>query len=220
MQLSLLYRVEVKKGENGKHQLILHNIVLADSGIIEARLILGTCILQQANIASEFLCCAVFRTPSNYGDEMISCTCSFNVAKGEEKPQMEPVGLVNGVANKACNWNVPYKVSKNAHVHHVRPTVTTIRFKVEGVLQSSLEVVVMKDGKELRIGQDVSVNLQGDSIGLSVINPKREKSGTYTVILRNAQGQDEKDIEVNIMGEGISKYMFVNIRKYVAKVYA
>ena len=35
---------------------------------------------------------------------------------------------------------------------------------------------------------------------LSVINPRREKSGVYKVIFRNAQGQDERDINVNIMG--------------------
>ena len=42
---------------------------------------------------------------------------------------------------------------------------------------------------------------RGDSVDLSVINPRREKSGTYKVIFRNAQGQDERDINVNIMGE-------------------
>ena len=34
---------------------------------------------------------------------------------------------------------------------------------------------------------------------LDVINPKREKSGTYKVVMKNAQGQDEKLINVNIM---------------------
>ena len=58
----------------------------------------------------------------------------------------------------------------------------------------------MKDGKELKIGQDINLNISGDNVGLSVINPKREKSGIYTVILKNAQGQDERDIMVNIMG--------------------
>ena len=57
----------------------------------------------------------------------------------------------------------------------------------------------MKDGKELRIGQDVNLSLSGDAVNLSVINPKREKSGTYKVIIKNAQGQDERDIVVNIM---------------------
>ena len=58
----------------------------------------------------------------------------------------------------------------------------------------------MKDGKELKIDKDVSLNIQGENVGLTVINPRREKSGTYKVILRNAQGQDERDIQVNIMG--------------------
>ena len=34
---------------------------------------------------------------------------------------------------------------------------------------------------------------------MDVINPKREKSGTYKVIMKNAQGQCEQDIHVNIM---------------------
>jgi hypothetical protein len=42
--------------------------------------------------------------------------------------------------------------------------------------------------------------VRGESIDLSVINPRREKSGVYKVILRNGQGQDERDITVNIMG--------------------
>ena len=72
--------------------------------------------------------------------------------------------------------------------------------QVTGVQQSPLEVIVMKDGKELKIDKDVSLNIQGENVGLTVINPRREKSGTYKVILRNAQGQDERDIQVNIMG--------------------
>ena len=45
------------------------------------------------------------------------------------------------------------------------------------------------------------LDIRGDNVDLSVINPRREKSGTYKVIFRNAQGQDERDIHVNIMGE-------------------
>ena len=70
-----------------------------------------------------------------------------------------------------------------------------------GVQQSPLEVIVVKDGKELKIDKDISLNIQGENVGLTVINPRREKSGTYKVILRNAQGQDERDIVVNIMGK-------------------
>ena len=42
---------------------------------------------------------------------------------------------------------------------------------------------------------------RGDSVDLSVVNPRREKSGVYTVILKNDQGQDQRDIMVNIMGQ-------------------
>ena len=41
---------------------------------------------------------------------------------------------------------------------------------------------------------------RSDNVDLSVINPRRDKSGVYKVIFRNAQGQDERDINVNIMG--------------------
>ena len=71
--------------------------------------------------------------------------------------------------------------------------------QVEGEKQSDLEIFVEKDGKILKIGKDVQLTIHGDRIQLDVINPKREKSGVYKVILKNAQGQDEKLINVNIM---------------------
>ncbi len=43
------------------------------------------------------------------------------------------------------------------------------------------------------------LTVHGDRVQLDVINPKREKSGTYKVVMKNAQGQDEKLINVNIM---------------------
>ena len=49
------------------------------------------------------------------------------------------------------------------------------------------------------------LTFRGDNVDLSVINPRREKSGTYKVIFRNAQGQDERDINVNIMGKKLIK---------------
>ena len=33
----LCFRVEIKKGENGKHQLILHKIDMKHDGLIEAK---------------------------------------------------------------------------------------------------------------------------------------------------------------------------------------
>ncbi|XP_023324296.1 twitchin isoform X2 [Eurytemora carolleeae] len=119
------------------------------------------------------------RTPSNRGDQVLVSSATFDVTKGEDAPEIGTTGPVTGIAYKDCNWQVPYKIV--------------------GHLQSKLEVIVMKDGKELKLGQDVNVNIKGDSIDLAVINPRREKSGVYKVILKNAQGQDERDIMVNIM---------------------
>ena len=123
---------------------------------------------------------------------------NFDVEKGEEAPQLGDCfdsagkllegggggslgdcGPVTGIARKDCNWKMNYHV--------------------EGKQQSPMEIVVMKDGKELKLGKDVNAQVTGDSINLSVINPRRDKSGIYTVIVKNAQGQSSKDILVNIM---------------------
>ena len=44
-----------------------------------------------------------------------------------------------------------------------------------------MEILVEKDGKLLKIGKDIQLTVHGDRIQLDVINPKREKSGTYKV---------------------------------------
>jgi len=121
----------------------------------------------------------VAKTPSNKGDEVLESKSQFKVAKGEEPPKMGDVGPVEGVAKKQCNMTIPYAV--------------------EGEKQSEVEILVEKDGKQLKIGKDIQLTVHGDRVQLDVINPKREKSGVYKVIMKNAQGQDEKLINVNIM---------------------
>ncbi len=121
----------------------------------------------------------VAKTPTNRGDEVAESKSNFTVAKGEEAPVMGDVGPVTGVAKMQCNMTIPYKI--------------------EGEKQSDTEIFVEKDGKQLKIGKDIQLTVHGDRVQLDVINPKREKSGVYKVIMKNAQGQDEKDILVNIM---------------------
>jgi len=121
----------------------------------------------------------VAKTPTNRGDEVIESKSSFKVVKGEEAPKIGDVDNVTGVAKKQCNMTIPYAV--------------------EGEKQSDVEIIVEKDGKQLKIGKDIQLTVHGDRVQLDVINPKREKSGTYKVIMKNAQGQDEKLINVNIM---------------------
>lgn len=121
----------------------------------------------------------VAKTPSNKGDEVVESKSAFTVVKGEEAPKMGDCGPVSGVAKKQCNMTIPYAV--------------------EGEKQSDLEIWVEKDGKILKIGKDIQLTMHGDRVQLDVINPKREKSGVYKVVMKNAQGQDEKLINVNIM---------------------
>merc|ERR1712226_1215394 len=120
----------------------------------------------------------VAKTPSNKGDEVLESKSQFKVAKGEEPPKMGDVGPVEGVAKKQCNMTIPYAV--------------------EGEKQSEVEILVEKDGKLLKIGKDIQLTVHGDRVQLDVINPKREKSGVYKVIMKNAQGQDEKLINVYV----------------------
>merc|ERR1712223_2704 len=120
------------------------------------------------------------KTPSNKGDEILESKSSFNVIKGEEAPVMGDCGPVVGTAKKACGMTIPYKV--------------------EGEKQSDLEIIVEgPDGKVLKMGKDANLTLHGDRLQLDLINPTREKSGKYKVIMKNAQGSCEKFIDVNIM---------------------
>ena len=120
------------------------------------------------------------RTPSNKGDEILESKSSFNVIKGEEAPVMGDCGPVVGTAKKACGMTIPYKV--------------------EGEKQSDLEIIVEgPDGKVLKMGKDANLTMHGDRLQLDLINPTREKSGKYKVIMKNAQGSCEKFIDVNIM---------------------
>merc|ERR1712106_526198 len=120
------------------------------------------------------------KTPSNKGDEILESKSNFSVIKGEEAPSMGDCGPVNGIAKKACAMTIPYKV--------------------EGEKQSDLEIIVEgPDGKVLKMGKDANLTIHGDRIQLDLINPTREKSGKYKVIMKNAQGSCEKFIDVIIM---------------------
>lgn len=78
--------IEVKHLGDGKHQLVMSYIQMSYNGAIEAR------------------------TPTNRGNDMATCQCNFDVIKGEEAPQIGDCGDVTGIANKDCNWSIPYQV--------------------------------------------------------------------------------------------------------------
>merc|ERR1712106_1192092 len=105
------------------------------------------------------------KTPSNKGDEILETKSNFTVVKGEEAPVMGDCGPVSGIAKKACAMTIPYKV--------------------EGEKQSDLEIIVEgPDGKVLKMGKDANLTVHGDRLQLDLINPTREKSGKYKVIMK------------------------------------
>ena len=122
------------------------------------------------------------RTPLNKGDKILSSSTTLDVMMGERKPTIGKGrcgGRVEGVAGKHCQFDVD--------------------FNVEGKKQSELNIKILgNDGRELKDGQDVNISLQDGRISVEVINPKRSKSGLYKVIVGNAQGESEQDVNVNI----------------------
>ena len=123
------------------------------------------------------------RTPLNKGDTELSSETVLDVMMGERKPKMGKAGKNNKVeaqAGKHCQFDIP--------------------FSVEGKKQSELTVKILgNDGKELKDGQDINITMVDGKISVNVINPKRQKSGKYKVIVGNDQGSDEADVDVNIM---------------------
>ena len=124
------------------------------------------------------------RTPLNKGDKNLSSSVTLDVMMGERKPEMNKVGksgnnLVEGIAGKTCNFDV--------------------NFKVEGKKQSELDFKIMLDGKELKNGQDINVVMADGKLSVNILNPKHEKSGNYKVVMSNAQGSCEQDVNINIM---------------------
>ena len=158
------------------------------------------------------------KTPSNRGNDLTS-TCNTTMIKGEGVPQLGDLfqkdadgnntqlgdcGPVIGIAGDVSIYYIKRFLKT---LHYFYSTIIhqdcswNLGFKCEGVQQSPLEVVVIKDGRELVIGKDINVNLSDGKIDLSVINPTRAKSGVYTVVLKNAQGETRKDINVDILGD-------------------
>ena len=66
-------RVEIKKLDEGKHQLIIHKAQMGDMGTVSAK------------------------TPSNKGNQILESKSAFTVIKGEEAPRMGDVAPVTGM---------------------------------------------------------------------------------------------------------------------------
>ena len=123
---------------------------------------------------------------------MIECKCIFNVTEGESAPiigKVEPVKCVailhsysdrmnSYIQKEACKIIVPYKI--------------------EGTRVSNLHILALKDQKEIEFGHENVLIVQKDKIIIHIVNPTREHTGQYRVILSNDQGSCEVDIPVEV----------------------
>lgn len=123
----------------------------------------------------------------------MECKCIFNVTEGESPPiigKIEPVKCVailhsfsdrmnSYIQKEACKIIVPYKI--------------------EGTRVSNLDILVLKDKEEIEFGHETVLKVEKDKIMVHIVNPTREHTGIYKVVLTNDQGSAEVDIPVDVL---------------------
>ena len=123
----------------------------------------------------------------------MECKCIFNVTEGESPPiigKIEPVKCVailhsfsdrmnSYIQKEACKIIVPYKI--------------------EGTRVSNLDILVLKDKEEIEFGHETVLKVEKNKIMVHIVNPTREHTGIYKVVLTNDQGSAEVDIPVDVL---------------------
>lgn len=71
---------------------------------------------------------------------------------------------------------------------------------VEGTKQSQVEAKLLKDGKALPL-KDVEIVVGEDKITFKIKKPSHDQSGIYQVKISNNQGEEVKDVNVNMQGK-------------------
>lgn len=79
---------------------------------------------------------------------------------------------------------------------------------VEGTKQSQIEAKLLKDGKPLPL-KDVEVVVGEDKVTYKFKKPQRDLSGIYQVKIGNNQGEEVKDININMQGNTRILYLLV-----------
>jgi uncharacterized membrane protein YjjP (DUF1212 family) len=70
---------------------------------------------------------------------------------------------------------------------------------VEGTKQSQVEAKLVKDGKALPL-KDVEIVVGEDKITYRIKKPQHDQSGIYQIKIGNSQGEEVKDVFVNMQG--------------------
>jgi hypothetical protein len=79
---------------------------------------------------------------------------------------------------------------------------------VEGTRQSPVVGKILKDGKPLT-AKDVTVSVADDKVTFTFTKPANSQSGKYQIKLSNEQGEDTKDININMQGRLSITSLFV-----------
>jgi hypothetical protein len=77
--------------------------------------------------------------------------------------------------------------------------VFLLRVSVGGSKQSPVEAKLIKDGKVLPL-KEVEVIVADDKATFKFKKPARNLSGVYQLKISNAQGEDTKNININMQG--------------------
>ncbi|XP_015183294.1 PREDICTED: twitchin isoform X5 [Polistes dominula] len=107
----------------------------------------------------------------------LTSSCKLTVKKGESKPIVDIPDKVEGPCNA--------------------PIVFVVPFKIEGTKQSQIEAKLLKDGKPLPL-KDVEVVVGEDKVTYKIKKPQRDLSGIYQVKIGNVQGEEVKDVNINM----------------------
>ncbi|XP_065220483.1 twitchin isoform X27 [Planococcus citri] len=107
----------------------------------------------------------------------LTSSCFLDVKKGEEKPIIRDIDDVEAPVTRPISFSVPYKV--------------------EGTRQSPVIGKIFKDGKPLT-SKDVDINVSDDKVTFTFKKPTNAQSGKYQIKLSNEQGEDTKEININM----------------------
>lgn len=80
---------------------------------------------------------------------------------------------------------------------------------VNGTRQSVIDASILKDGKPLT-AKDVEAIVQEDKIIFNIRKPAHALTGNYQIKLKNNQGEDIKDVHINMQGS-IFKFYEIHI---------
>lgn len=70
---------------------------------------------------------------------------------------------------------------------------------MNGTRQSAIDAKILKDSKPLT-AKDVEAVVHDDKVVFTIRKPAHELSGKYQIKLKNDQGEDVKDVNINMQG--------------------